>query len=200
MAFPYSLTVPLLKDVKSQMPQAICEMAPVSLNRNLLVNRDMPPFDNPDLRRAMALSLDRQGVHRYPHRRTGRHRRGNAAAAGGIMGHAAGDAANDCRAMVPMCRKTARKPARSCRSSVMGPITGSRSRCRCATSRTYRDPAVILIDQLKEVYIDGELEPIDTTNWFPKVMRKDYIVGLTVPEAGPTPTRTFTCITGAARS
>ena len=28
--------------------------------------------------------------------------------------------------------------------------------------RTYRDPAVILIDQLKEIYIDGELEPIDT--------------------------------------
>src|SRR6266852_6638657 len=28
MTFPYSLTVPLLKDVKSQMPQAICEMGP----------------------------------------------------------------------------------------------------------------------------------------------------------------------------
>ena len=42
-----------------------------------------------------------------------------------------------------------------------------------------RDPAVILIDQLKQVYIDGELETIDTTNWFPKVMRKDYIVGVT---------------------
>jgi hypothetical protein len=25
-AFPYSLTVPLLRDVKSQMPQAMCEM------------------------------------------------------------------------------------------------------------------------------------------------------------------------------
>src|ERR1700724_3733685 len=59
MAFPYSLTVPLLKDVKSQMPQAMCEMGPVGLNRNLLVNRDVPPFDNPDLRHAMALSLDR---------------------------------------------------------------------------------------------------------------------------------------------
>src|ERR1700730_11976277 len=59
MAFPYSLTVPLLKDVKSQMPQAMCEMGPVGLNRNLLVNRDVPPFDTPDLRRAMALSLDR---------------------------------------------------------------------------------------------------------------------------------------------
>jgi len=27
-----------------------------------------------------------------------------------------------------------------------------------------------MIDQLKEVYIDGELEMIDTANWLPKVM------------------------------
>src|SRR5260221_6352776 len=60
MTFPYSLTIPLLKDVKSQMPEAICEMGPVGLNRGLIVNRDKPPFDNPELRQAMALSLDRQ--------------------------------------------------------------------------------------------------------------------------------------------
>src|SRR5260370_12905585 len=41
--------------------------------------------------------------------------------------------------------------------------------------------------QLKQVYIDGELETIDTTNWFPKVMRKDYIVGLTGAGSGPDP-------------
>jgi peptide/nickel transport system substrate-binding protein len=29
----------------------------------------------------------------------------------------------------------------------------------------FRDPAVLLIDQLKEVYIEGELEPVDTTNF-----------------------------------
>jgi peptide/nickel transport system substrate-binding protein len=47
--------------VKSQVPQAICELTPDGgINRNLIVNRDKPPFDNPDLRRAMALSLDRQ--------------------------------------------------------------------------------------------------------------------------------------------
>jgi len=39
---------------------------------------------------------------------------------------------------------------------------------------------VILIDQLKDVYIDGELETIDTTNWFPKVTRKDFTVGLNI--------------------
>jgi peptide/nickel transport system substrate-binding protein len=60
MTFPFSLTVALLNDVKSQMPQAICEMTQGSINRNLIINRDRPPFDNPDLRRAMALSLDRK--------------------------------------------------------------------------------------------------------------------------------------------
>ena len=60
MTFAYSLTVPLFNDAKSQLPQAICELTPSSINRNLLINRDKPPFDNRDLRRAMALSLDRQ--------------------------------------------------------------------------------------------------------------------------------------------
>src|SRR6202035_3347004 len=43
-----------------QLPDASCEMASLGINRNLLVNREKPPFDNPDLRRAMALSLDRK--------------------------------------------------------------------------------------------------------------------------------------------
>ena len=47
----------------------------------------------------------------------------------------------------------------------------------------YRDPAVILIDQLKQIYMDGELEPVDTTQWYPKVMRKDYTVGMNIQES-----------------
>ena len=48
MTFPYQLTVPLLKDVKNQVPQAICELTPDGgVNRNLLVNRDEPPSTTP---------------------------------------------------------------------------------------------------------------------------------------------------------
>jgi peptide/nickel transport system substrate-binding protein len=54
------VTIPVLKDVKNQAPQAICEEVTANVSRNLIVNRDAPPFDNPDLRRAMSLSLDRQ--------------------------------------------------------------------------------------------------------------------------------------------
>jgi ABC-type transport system substrate-binding protein len=50
----------LLKDIKSQAPQAICELRTQNGTTNLLVNRDKPPFDNADLRRAMMLTLDRK--------------------------------------------------------------------------------------------------------------------------------------------
>src|SRR5438477_560524 len=43
--------------------------------------------------------------------------------------------------------------------------------------------AVILIDQLKEIYIDGQLETIDTTQWYPRITRKDFTVGLNVSES-----------------
>jgi peptide/nickel transport system substrate-binding protein len=40
--------------------------------------------------------------------------------------------------------------------------------------RFYRDPAVVLIDQLRQIYIDAELEAIDTTRYYPKIMRQEY--------------------------
>jgi peptide/nickel transport system substrate-binding protein len=54
---------------------------------------------------------------------------------------------------------------------------------------TFRDPAVLLIDQLKQIYIDGELEMIDTTVYYPKIQRKDFTVGLNNQTSGPDPDR-----------
>src|SRR5206468_6985688 len=48
----------------------------------------------------------------------------------------------------------------------------------------FRDPAVVLLDQLKEIYIDAELETIDTTQWFPKINRKDYTVAFNLTGNG----------------
>ena len=46
----------------------------------------------------------------------------------------------------------------------------------------YRDPAVILISQLKEIYIDADLIPIDTAQWYPTLMRKDFKIAMNVTE------------------
>src|SRR4029077_16758511 len=43
---------------------------------------------------------------------------------------------------------------------------------------TYRDPAVIVSDQLKKIFIVGELDILDTPRWYSKLSRKEYTIGL----------------------
>src|SRR5260370_38013141 len=62
MTFPYTITQPLLNDVKSRLPEVSCEMSALGLYRSLIVNREKPPFDNAELRRAMAPSIDRKSL------------------------------------------------------------------------------------------------------------------------------------------
>src|SRR6202158_2895807 len=59
MTFPTEVSIPLLKDVKSQAPKAVCVVEPINVSTNIIVNSSSPPFDNLDIRRAMAMALDR---------------------------------------------------------------------------------------------------------------------------------------------
>jgi peptide/nickel transport system substrate-binding protein len=186
MTFPHSLQIPLLKDVKSQMPQAICELAPSGINRNLLVNRDKPPFDNPDLQRAMALSLDRRAFIDIISEGKGD--------VGGVMQplpEGLWGMPPEILHALPGYGPDVQKNRREARGIMEKLGYGPNKRLNVKVSTRdipfFRDAAVILIDQLKEVYIDGELETVETSNWLPKRMRKDYIVGLDLSGSGPDP-------------
>src|SRR3982074_1058429 len=60
MTFPTEVSIPLLKDVKKQAPNAVCVVEPINVATNIIVNSSSPPFDNLDIRRALALALDRK--------------------------------------------------------------------------------------------------------------------------------------------
>ncbi|MFX4593122.1 hypothetical protein ABTB06_20210, partial [Acinetobacter baumannii] len=45
---------------------------------------------------------------------------------------------------------------------------------------SYRDAAVIVADQLKKIYISGELDILDTPRWYARLAKKDYTIGLNV--------------------
>ena len=94
MTFPTEVTIPLLKDVKSQAPNAVCVVEPINVTTNIIVNSSSPPFDNLDIRRAGAGARP-QGLHLDPVRGTGRYRRHHGAGAGRTMGHAQGNDGND---------------------------------------------------------------------------------------------------------
>jgi peptide/nickel transport system substrate-binding protein len=186
MTFAYGVTAPLLTDVKSQMPDAICEMAPIGVNRSLIVNRDKPPFDNPDLRQAMALSFDRKafvdlvtegqgdigGVMQPPPE--------------GLWGMPP-EVLKTLPGYDPDVQKNRTEARRIVEKFGYGPDNRLKVKVSVRDLPFFRDPAVLMIDQLREVYIDGELEMIDTANWLPKVMRKDYTVGFSPVAGGPDP-------------
>src|SRR5471030_325771 len=50
MTYPTDVSVPLLKDIRSQSPDAQCVMRPTNVSTNLIINRDVAPFNNPDIR------------------------------------------------------------------------------------------------------------------------------------------------------
>src|SRR5437016_11151461 len=57
-----------------------------------------------------------------------------------------------------------------------GPIKRLEVQVQTRNIAQYRDPAVILIYQMKQIYIDGELDVVETANWFPRIARKDYTI------------------------
>jgi len=175
------VTIPLLKDVKSQAPEAICEVAATNINRTLGINRDKPPFDNPDLRRAMTLTLDRQA---YIDILT--EGKGDIGAVMQPPPEGAWGMPPEILRTLPGYDPDVRKNRAEARRIMekLGYRPDKRLAVTVSTRNiaTYRDSSVILIDQLKEIYIDGVLEPIDTVNWYPKVMRKDFTVTVNVSE------------------
>ncbi len=177
------VTVPLLKDVKSQAPQAICEVVPTNVPRTLLVNPAAPPFDKPELRRAMALSLDRKSFIDIITLGQGDIGGVMLPAPEGIWGMPP-DLLQTLPGYDPNVAKNRAEARKIMENLGYGPDKRLATKVSIRNIVPTRDPAVILIDQLKQIYIDGELEAVDTTQWYPKVQRKDFTVGMVVSENG----------------
>jgi peptide/nickel transport system substrate-binding protein len=197
-----AVTIPQLKDVRSQRPQAVCEMYSANVSRNMIVNRSAPPFDNPDLRRAMSLSIDRKAFNDIINQGQGEIGAVMQPPPDGLWGMPPKmlqtlpgydpDVAKNRAASRKIMEKLGYGPDKR-----LGVSLSTRNLA------PYRDPAVILISQLKEIYIDAELEPVDTTQWYPRLLRKDYKVGLNITETAvddPDPAFYENYVCGAQRN
>src|SRR3954454_18909551 len=190
LTFPYEVTVPMLKDVQAQMPDAVCEVPPTNFAPNSLMTRK-PPFDNPELRKAVAMTIDHPAFI-------------------DILGEGKGDIGTavmpgpegqwampkEMREQLPgygpdiaKSREEARKIMQSLG---YGPNTHLALKISARNLPDYRDAASLLIDQLKQIWIDAELELIETANWLPKLIRSDFVLAQSVAGAGvDDPDQTF---------
>ena len=183
MTFPFEITVPLVKSVTSQAPNAICEIASSNVSTNLMVNREVAPFDNPDIRRAMALTLDRKAY--IDILSEGRNDAGGAMLPPpeGVWG-----LPPEMLATLPGygadVEQNRAEAQRLMRGLGYGPDKRLKIKVSTRNIPTYRDPAIILIDQLKHVYIDGDLDVVESAVWHGRIARKDFIVALNLTGSG----------------
>jgi peptide/nickel transport system substrate-binding protein len=182
MTFDVDITVPLLKDIKAKNPSAICDLVPTAVSRNLIVNQDAPPFDNADLRLALVLAIDRQAFIDIL-------QEGKADIGGALLPPPHGNWGLPAEQLkdVPGFGDVAknRERAREIMKKLgYGPDKRMKLKVSTRSIEIYRDAAVLLIDHLKEIYIDGELDTVETANWHAKVARKDYAVGLNLTGSG----------------
>jgi peptide/nickel transport system substrate-binding protein len=182
MTFVTDVTVPLMRDVKAKNPSAICDLVPTAVSRNLIVNRDKPPFDNAELRSALALAIDREAFNKILQEGTGD-------LGGTLLPPPEGnwglpkEQLRDVSGYGDVAKN--REKARAIMKKLgYGPDNRMELKVSTRNIAIYRDPAVILIDHLKEIYIDAELETVETSNWHAKVARKDYAVGLNLTGSG----------------
>jgi peptide/nickel transport system substrate-binding protein len=183
MTFTTDVTIPLLKDMTTQAPKAICDLVPTYVSINLIINPASAPFNDPKIRKAFALSLDRKsfidilsngkddisGVMLPPPD-------GRWGMPPDMIEKLPGYAAD-----VEKSRAEARKIMDELGYTESKPL---KVKITTRNIAVYRDPAVILIDQLKRIHVDAELEVVDTSIWHAKVTRGEYAVGLNLTGVG----------------
>ena len=178
MTFPHEVTIPLLKDIKSQVPDVVCDTEPLNIAVTLAIVRK-PPFDNPEVRRALGLALDRQAFI-------------------DILGDGQGDISGVMQPLpegvwgIPIDQlkpypgysgdvEKSREEARGIMKKLgYGPENPLKVTLSTRNVVSYRDPATLLIDQLKKIGIDAELETVETANWAAKMARKDYTLAISL--------------------
>jgi peptide/nickel transport system substrate-binding protein len=176
MTFPFQVTVPLMKDVKRQMPQAMCDLETTNVARSVIINHTAAPFDNTDIRRAVAPALDRKAFIDILSEGEDR--------IGGLML----PPPEGTWGLPPEILKTLlgygpdieknRTLARKLMSALgYGPDNPLKAKVAARNVQEFRDTSVILMDQLEQVYIDSDLDLIETVKWFPRLARREYKIG-----------------------
>ena len=166
ITFPWEVTIPQLRDVRRQSPRAVCETTSMNNNTNILVNREAAPFDKPEIRRALSLALDRRA---FIAANEGDGQIGGTMQppSDGMWGLSA-----DKLAAVPGYGPDVEKNRQEARA-IMGragfsPEKRMRTKVQTRALSLYRNPATLLVDQLREIHIDAELDVVEASHWFPR--------------------------------
>ena len=173
MLFPTDVTVPLLKDIKKQVPDAQCTLRPLGVTYNLIINRDSPPFNDERVRKALALTLDRQTFVDITSE-------GKDVIGGSMLPPPTGvwgvgpDALKEFPGYGGDVEANREKGRALMREAGYGPDKRVKIKLSTRNNASYRDMATIMTGELRHIYVDAELDLIDSAVYFNRLYQKNY--------------------------
>lgn len=177
LTFPWEVTPTDLRLIKREAPTAICETTSMNLNLNLLVNRSAPPFNRPEIRRALLLAIDRKAFVEALTQGTAEIGGTMQPPIDGIWG-----LPPETLATLPGFGPDVQQNRAEARRIMEGLGYGSNNRLKFKISTRglplYREPAELLQSQLRDIHIDAELEMVETSLWFNRLGRKEFALGV----------------------
>jgi peptide/nickel transport system substrate-binding protein len=172
-----STVTPLtIKDVHAKLPGAVCSNTGSMVTGVVLVNHKAPPFDNPKVRRAVALALDRNAFVAAQH---GGGRLGGVMMSPpyGVWGLTPAQLEK-----VPGFGKDVEKNRAEARKLMEEAGFGPNNRLKVPifvrmTSPNFIAGATLTADQLRSIYIDGEVAPKEYTVFTGAIIKGAYQLG-----------------------
>jgi peptide/nickel transport system substrate-binding protein len=180
---PLEMTKAMADSAKKSAPSLIIAEVGQNGSDNVILNLKRPPFDNPVVRRAVSLAMDRQGYVQSV-------RHGGAVMGVGLMPKPLGiwGISDPELRTLPGYRGSAADKAEAKRllaSAGYGP-GGKPVKVEMVTRTLsiYLDVASFVADQLRQVGIEATVKQMDSAAWFPALARRDYLIGANLTAGG----------------
>ncbi len=183
MTFVADITVPLMRDVQKQASKVQCGLVPTNVPTNIIINAEKKPFDNAEIRRAVGLAIDRKAFIDIL-------TEGKADVAGWMLAPPIGAWGMPPEEIAKLSGYGADIAAQQAEARKLmekngyGPSNRLKVKLSTRDFTSYRDPAVILVDQLNKIHFDAELEIIESSVWVTRLAQKNYTIGLNLSGVG----------------
>jgi peptide/nickel transport system substrate-binding protein len=181
-AFPGEGTKAIGEQLKAKVPQMAITIVANNANDNLLINVTRPPFNNPKVRVALSRAIDRQGFVRA------------VAQGSGVAGTALlpkpwgvwGLAGKELEALPGYGKPAQEKDdaKKMLAEAGFGPSKPLRVEVATRAIAVYLDFASFVMDQLKQIGVEGALKQVETAQWHPMITRREYQVAANVTGLG----------------
>jgi len=179
---PLEMTKAMADAAKASAPSLVITEVGQNGSDNVVLNHKRPPFDNPAVRRAVNLAMDRNAYVRGV-------RQNGAVTGAALMPKPLGFwglPEPDLR-VLPGYRDPAQDKAEAKRllaAAGYGPGTPLRVELVTRTLSIYLDLASFVVDQLRLIGVEATLKQLDTAAWFPALSRRDFQIGANLTAGG----------------